>query len=120
MESSQPVQFPKLFAEDYQHFEKSHEQYPQEAQEVFSRVSELRVALQAYREATLTSEAVRRAQQSAESENPAVEPPSSLLESTELLGSVVEGCVEEPAVDLTADSAESEEITLAAVVEVVG
>ena len=52
MESSSPVQFCKLFADDYQHFESSHTKYPQEAQEVFSRVSELRVALQAFREAT--------------------------------------------------------------------
>jgi len=117
MESSPPVQFPKLFADDYQHFESSHEQFPQEAQEVFSRVSELRVALQAFREATLKA----RAQQSTASENPAVEP--SAPESAEpaaLLGSV-EGSVErEPAVDLTVDAAESEEITPAAVVEVIG
>jgi hypothetical protein len=53
MELSWSVQFPKHLAYDYQHFETSHTQFPQEAQEVFSRLSELRAALQAFREATL-------------------------------------------------------------------
>ena len=53
MESSRhPIQLPNILSEDYQHFEASHEQYPAEAEQVFSRVSELRNALQAFREAT--------------------------------------------------------------------
>jgi hypothetical protein len=111
MESSPPVQFPKLIADDYQHFEDSHEQYPQEAQAVFDRVSELRAALQAFREATLKKEP----QPAAVSENPEAAEPSA----PELLSSV-EGSVErEPVIDLT-DTAVSEEITPAATVEVVG
>jgi hypothetical protein len=53
MESSRhPIQLPNILSEDYQHFEASHEQYPAEAEQVFSRVTELRNALQAFREAT--------------------------------------------------------------------
>ncbi len=117
MESSPPVQFPKLFADDYQHFEDSHEQYPQEAQAVFDRVSELRAALQAFREATLKKEQQPVVASEIPAAAEAAEP--SAPESAELLSSV-EGSVErEPVIDLT-DTAVSEEITPAATVEVVG
>lgn len=41
-----------VFSEDFSHFEQNHESFPVEAQSVFSRVSELRVALNAFRLAT--------------------------------------------------------------------
>jgi hypothetical protein len=130
MESSTPVQFSKFLAEDYQHFEHTHLQYPQEAHVVFGRVSDLRAALQAFREATLGAKAVvsEAPVVTLEGEAPAVilegEAPATILEGDApavileeasqpvLLGSV-EGSTEQHSVDgvidLTGiDSAESE------------
>jgi len=53
MESSGPIQLPKLFSEDYSHFESTHDKYPVDAAAVFGCVADLRVALQVFREATI-------------------------------------------------------------------
>jgi len=104
MESSAPVQFSNILADDYQHFEHTHEQYPQEAQAVFGRMSELRAALQAFREATLGAKAEALLQTG----EPVV---PEEVSAPVLLGSV-DGSTEQQhgdgVVDLTADSADSE------------
>ena len=120
MESSSPVQFCKLFADDNQHFESSHTKYPQEAQEVFSRVSELRVALQAFREATARNKDTQAVHPSEPSDTLTAEPSAPEAAEPAVLLRTGEGSVEHdaPVVNLTGDTAVSELITR--VVEVVG
>jgi hypothetical protein len=53
MESTQPIRLSSILSEGYKYFEVTHEQYPDEAKQVFSRVADLCAALQAFKEATL-------------------------------------------------------------------
>jgi hypothetical protein len=55
MESSQSVQLSNVISDDYKYFESNHIYYPVDAATVFGCVAELRVALQAFREAATHS-----------------------------------------------------------------
>ncbi len=50
-----PNQLPNVFSDDYNYFESNHQLHPEPAAAVFECVSDLRVALNAFREATLES-----------------------------------------------------------------
>jgi hypothetical protein len=55
MESSHPMQLSNVFSEDYEYFESNHVHYPTDAAAVFGCVADLRVALQAFRDAAQRS-----------------------------------------------------------------